>query len=133
MHEDLIYVPQDSFPAIHGNFSHNYNDLICCTYKYFIYLQLDIICQQIIWQIPKTTLSAMKWMMKVLCIMDQVSIDWYFAQSFIFIFNTLLNYYFKKIQVLTLNHIKNQSLLQNVYKQIHMIVYIIMCPVVIIF
>lgn len=22
LHEDIIYVPQDSFPAIHGNFSH---------------------------------------------------------------------------------------------------------------
>ena len=40
LREDIVYVPQDSFPAIHGNFSHNYNDLICCTYKYFIYLQL---------------------------------------------------------------------------------------------
>ena len=40
LHEDIIYVPQDYFPVAHGNFSHNYNDLICCTYKYFIYLQL---------------------------------------------------------------------------------------------
>ena len=27
-HEDIIYVPKDVFPAIHGNFSHNINDFI---------------------------------------------------------------------------------------------------------
>ena len=28
LHEDIIYVPQDYFPLIHGNFSHKNNDLI---------------------------------------------------------------------------------------------------------
>ena len=28
LHEDIIYVPQDYFPVIHGNFSHKNNDLI---------------------------------------------------------------------------------------------------------